>query len=183
MEFQQSRTFTNLQIAYEYELQTSTKFELFANQARSEILIEIGEAFDIISRNEIFIANRLRTLINGRVTDTAENLQEARSDEENAANNIYRTFSRIAGEEGYNDIASLFNGIANIKLNHILTLQTFQTDLQNNELFCKPQEGVWICMGCGNILTGFCAPDICPICLFPQGYYRLLTYYSGSTTA
>ncbi len=180
MDFQQSKTFANLQIAYENELQTSTKFEMFGNQAREEVLIEIGEAFDIISRNEIFIANRLRTLIKGRVTDTEENLQEAKLDEENAANNIYLAFSQIAQEEGYNDIASLFNGIANIKLNHILTLQTFQTNLQNNELFCKPQEGVWICMGCGNILTGFCAPDICPICQFPQGYYRLLSYYSAN---
>lgn len=177
MDFQQSKTFTNLQIAYEYELKANTKFGLFGNQAREEVLMEIGEIFDVIARNETFIANRLRNIINGGGTNTEQNIQEAISDENSAETDIYLQFSRVATEEGYTNIAALFNGIANIKLNHILRLQTSLNDIQNNELFCKQQEGVWICMGCGNILTGLCAPAICPICGFPQGYYRLLSYY------
>ncbi len=182
MDFQQSRTFTNLQTAYQFELQASTKYTMFGNQARDEVLIEIGEAFDVIARNERFIAHRLRTLIKGGETSTEENLREAIQDEENAEYNIYLEFSRVADEEGYTDIASLFNGIANIKLNHVLELQTLENNLATGQLFCKQQEGVWICIGCGNILTGVCAPEICPICGFPQGYYRLLSYYTGRTT-
>ena len=51
MDFQQSRTYQNLLNAYDYELMSSTIFELYADQARRETLIEISNVFDIITRN------------------------------------------------------------------------------------------------------------------------------------
>ncbi len=173
MDFQQSQTYINLQNAYAFQLQTSAKFVNFSVTADQEVFIEISNIFDTIARNERVIAQRLRIILNGGESDTLQNLIEATADEEYAETALYREYSRIASEEGYNDIASLFNGIGNIKLNHSILLQSATTDMINNEVFCKKEETLWICLACGNILSGVCAPEICPICGYPQGYYEV----------
>ncbi|MBB2182427.1 rubrerythrin family protein [Lachnospiraceae bacterium MD1] len=172
MDFQSSRTYANLQIAYEDALRANAKYGLFSKKANQDVLMEISFIFNTASRNEQFVAERLRNILNGGTPTTLQNLGES-SNYELEESSLYRDFARIANEEGYTDIASLFSGIANIKLNHNYTFQTLITEIQNNELFCKPNETLWVCLGCGNILSGLCAPDICPICGYPQGYYEL----------
>ena len=83
-------------------------------------------------------------------------------------NQLYREYAQIANEEGYSDIGALFNGVANIDLNHGLQLQNYYNDVIRDQVFCKDEENLWICMQCGNILSGFCAPERCPISAFPK---------------
>jgi rubrerythrin len=173
MNFQQSQTFTNLQAAYEDSLRANAKYNLFSKKANQDVLLEIAFIFETTARNEQFIAERIRNILSNGIPSTFDNLTEA-SNEELAESNVYREYSSIALDEGYNDIASFFSGIANIRLNHYSTLQSKIIEIQNDQLFCKPEPGLWICMGCGNILSGECAPERCPICGYPQGYYRLL---------
>lgn len=175
MEFQQSRTFNNLLNAYQSELIAATYYSLNADQARLEGYIEIGNIFDIISRNTREHARIWqRQLNNGILPNTEQNLLNS-SEIETGVVETYREYSKIAREEGYLDIASLFNGIANIELNHDLCFRTQYSNILRGEVFCKPEETLWICMQCGNILSGTCAPIICPVCGFPQGYYKLFT--------
>ena len=173
MDFQQSNTYQNLISAYEYETQSNGKYDIYSIKARQEVLLGISFSFETISRNSRFLSERLRNLINGKEFNTEQNLTEAADSELYAGNSMYRDFSRIALEEGYGDIASLFNGIANTKLNHNYALQSYLTDIENNTLFCKNEAKLWICLGCGNILSGLCAPTICPLCGYPQGFYEL----------
>lgn len=173
LDFQQSKTYINLQNALQNELQTNAKMQLFRKKAEQDQLLECRFIFDTAARNGEFISERLRRILYGGDPSTLENLLEASDDVENAEKNIYREYSRIAIEEGYTDIASLFNGIGNIKLNHNVTFHNAANDIQKNELFCKQTENLWICLGCGNIISGVCAPEICPICGYPQGYYQL----------
>lgn len=177
LDFQSSQTYINLQNALKNEFETSTKYDMFGVQARDESLIEVSNIFNNISENQILIAQRLWGLINDGDTTTLENLRDAASDEEYAERELYREYSRVALEEGYDDLAQLFNGIANIKLNHTVVFQTTATELEDGSMFCKEEEGLWLCLGCGNILIGLCAPEICPICLKPQSYYQFLRYY------
>lgn len=173
MELRDSVTFTNLQEAYKSTLATNGKYDLFSKKADQDTLIEIHQIFDTASRNELFISERLRRIIFDGTPNTLQNLIEARED---AAfeSNLYREYARKAQEEGFGDISSLFNGIANIRLNHESIFQSLIIEIQTNELFCKKEESLWVCLGCGNILSGPCAPDICPICGYPQGYYQFL---------
>lgn len=173
MDFQQSKTYQNLKNAFAYETQSKAKYDIYSIRARQEVLLGISFSFDTLSRNDRFIAERLRNLINGEEFNTQQNLTEATDNELYAGNTMYRDFSQIAVEEGYGDIASLFNGIANIKLNHNYALQTHLDNMQNDTLFCKNEAKLWVCLGCGNIMSGLCAPTICPICGYPQGYYEL----------
>jgi rubrerythrin len=173
LEFKESRSYLNLQTALENELRSNALYALYRKRSDQEVLLQISNVFETISRNSQFIAERLRRILNDGDTSTYQNLLDAANTESFVANNLYNEFSRIALEEGYNDLASLFNGIANIKLNHYSTLFTYAENMENNELFCKDIDNLWICIGCGNIISGICAPALCPICEYPQGYYKI----------
>jgi rubrerythrin len=174
MDFQQSRTFINLQSAFEGELVNSSKYEIYGIRARQEGYQQIGYAFDVISRYEREHAVIwLKLLNNGELPSTLQNLIEGANDEAYKGNNVYRDYAQIAREEGFNSIGSLFDGVANIELNSEVIFQTFADDITSNQVFCKNQEVLWVCINCGNIMGGLCAPAICPICGFPQGYYQV----------
>ena len=175
MDFVQSSSYNNLIKALEDSYRASGKQLLFSKKANQDNLIQVSFQFDTSSRNNEFIAERLHRELYGEDTSTLDNLIEA-SNESLEESSEYREYSRIAMEEGYDRLASLFNGIANIKLNHNTDFNILIRDIRNNQLLCKPSEVLWICLGCGNILSGLCAPEICPVCGYPQGYYELLSY-------
>jgi rubrerythrin len=175
MEFQQSKTYQNLRSAYERELMVSTLYDIFGDRATDEQYIAISNIFVDTARNEKEHARIfLRTLNNGTIPDTQQNLLSS-SDFENQTNTLYRDYANTAKEEGYTDLASLFNGIANIELFHNLRFRTQYDNVVKEQEFCKPESTLWICLQCGNIMGGQCAPLICPICGFPQGYYTIYT--------
>ena len=174
MEFQQSRTYSNLVSAYNAELMAATRYLIYGDRARQEGYIEIGNIYDTTARNDKEHARIwLRRINEGLLPTTEQFLLSSVEEETYAGNVMYREYARIAREEGYNDIAALFNGVANIDLNHSLEFRTLYENYIRNQLFCKPQQTLWICLQCGNILSGECAPEICPVCGFPQGYYWL----------
>ena len=174
MDFQQSKTFINLQSAFEGELISSSKYEIYGIRARQDDYQQIAYAFDVISRYEREHAIIWLKLLNdGEIPPTLQNLIESTENEANKGNNIYREYAQTAREEGYNSIGALFDGVANIELNSEVIFQTLAENIENNQVFCKPQEVLWVCINCGNIMGGLCAPAICPICGFPQGYYQV----------
>ena len=174
MEFQESRTYKNLRTAYSEELMSSTRALIFGDVARSEGYIEIGKIYETAALNNKEHARIwLRRMREGTLPTTLEALQESARQEYEAANVMYQEFASIAIEEGYQDIAALFSGVANIDFNHSYEYRAQADDIQADQVFCKPEVRLWICMQCGNIMSLQCAPAICPVCGFPQGYYRL----------
>lgn len=173
MDFQQSQTYKNLLASYEAKLQTSTYYSICSDRAAMENYIEISNLFTTTTRNEKEHARIfLRRINNGQLPSTVDNLNASLNLGSESAE-LYRKYAQVANEEGYSDIAALFNGIANIELNHNLQFRTQYTNLLNDQVFCKPVNTLWICMQCGNIMSGNCAPNVCPICGLPQGYYRV----------
>ncbi|TAH65033.1 MAG: rubrerythrin family protein [Anaerolineaceae bacterium] len=174
MDFQQSRTYANLQNAYDMELMQSTTFSINGDIVRRAGYIQIGNVFDTFQRNNKEHARIwLRQLNEGSLPSPEEALLTSSQQEYYNGNQLYREYARIAKEEGYTDIEALFNGVANIDLNHGLQLEMHYNDVVRDQVFCKNQETLWICMQCGNILSGLCAPEVCPVCGFPQDVYRV----------
>ena len=172
MDFQQSKTYLNLLSAYQSELISTSFYLLNADRARDEGFNEIGDIFDTISRNEKEHARIWQRNLNNQVLpNTEQNLLDSANREIDVAE-LYRDYASTALSEGYSDIAALFKGIANIELNHDLIFRTQYNNVVSEQVFCKPTQILWICMQCGNIMNGVCAPEICPVCGFPQGYYR-----------
>ena len=174
MDFQQSRTYANLQNAYDVELMQSTLYSIYGDIVRREGYLQIGNIYDVFQRNNKEHARIwLRQLNEGDLPTAEEALLASAQQEYYKANQLYREYARIANEEGYNEIESLFNGVANIDLNHGLQLEMNYNDVLRDQVFCKDQATMWICMQCGNILSGICAPEFCPVCGFPQNVYRV----------
>ncbi len=173
LDFQGSQTNINLRITLSNILEDSTLLDIYETKANNEVLIPISFLFNTNARNLRFIANRLYYILQGE-TNTLENLQTA-SEQEDKELRLYRQFSQIAIDEGFNDIASLFNGIANILLNHVVAYEEAINNIVSGQLYCKPEESLWICLGCGNILSGLCVPDVCPVCGVAGGFYDHLT--------
>lgn len=172
-EFINSRTYQNLQDALQRELTFSTTYKIYEEKAREEDYQQIGNVFGITADNEMEHAVIWSRFLMGGIPDTLTNLQAAAAEENFEGTDLYLEYGRVAREEGYRDIANMFEGIAAIERHHYYRFNAFADNIINNQVFCKSVSTVWVCLKCGNLVWSECAPEICPICSYPQGFYEL----------
>lgn len=172
--FANSQTFVNLQNAFNLESVESTRYRINAIQARREGYQQIGNIFDITARHEQEHAEIwMRFILEGSMPTTLENLQEAVNAEKYEGTDLFMQYAETARQEGYTDISHMFEGIAIIERHQQYKFNQLAQNIENGQVFCKPNSTVWICIICGNLVWSECAPEVCPICLYPQGYYQL----------
>ena len=46
-------------------------------------------------------------------------------------------------------------------------------NIEDNLVFQRGEDKVWICRNCGHITVGKSAPSICPVCAHPQSFMEL----------
>lgn len=174
MDFRDSQTYQNLLNAYGRELTNSAKYQIFEEKAINDEYIQVGNIFGRIAENEREHAILWRNFLNESVVPTTlENLEEARAIEEYEWTELYVDFAKTARDEGYDEIARLFDWVAKIEQHHDFIFSRLAQNIRDNQMFCKESRVVWICIKCGNLIFDTCAPDICPVCFYPQGYYEL----------
>lgn len=174
MKFSESNTFKNILKTLDGELKASTKYEIYAMKAKEDGYEQIGNIFDETSGNEREHAEIMMKLIhNGEVPDTLTNLKDSISGENAEWTNLYKGFAEEARQEGYDAIGRLFDGIASIEEYHEFRYGELAKNLEQGTLFCKEEQVWWICLNCGYIYCGECAPKHCPVCGYPQGYFEL----------
>ncbi|MDE6747680.1 MAG: rubrerythrin family protein [Lachnospiraceae bacterium] len=174
MDFKNSKTYMNLQKAYEAELMVSTRYRIYAGKAKKEGFEQIGEIFNETAGNEQEHAEIwMRLLNNKEIPDTLTNLKDAAKGEHREWTKAYQDFANTAEEEGFNDIADLFRGVASIEKHHDYRFSDLAQNIEDGTVFCKSRKSVWICMNCGYLYFGECAPSPCPVCKHPQGFYKL----------
>lgn len=173
--FTSSRTYQNLVDAYNRELIMGTKYQIYGDRARRQGYQQIGNIFDETSGNEKSHAEIwLKFIIQSdQLPPTLNNLQESAQIENFEGTDLYLEYAQVAREEGYEDIANMFEGIAVIERHHYFRFNQLANNIETNQVFCKPTSTVWICLVCGNLVWSECAPEICPICKYPQGFYEL----------
>ncbi len=47
-------------------------------------------------------------------------------------------------------------------------------NMEDQLVFERDGEMVWICRNCGHIHKGKSAPKVCPVCRHPQAYFELM---------
>lgn len=172
--FANSQTYKNLQDAFDLEAVESTKYRISAETARREGYQQIGNIFDLTARNEQEHAEIwMKFILEGVMPTTLENLQAAADAEKYEGTDLFLKYAETARSEGYTDIANMFEGIAIIERHQQYRFNQLAQNIQNNQVFCKTTSTVWVCLICGNLVWSECAPEICPICHYPQGYYQL----------
>lgn len=170
---QGSKTEANLKEAFAGESQASIKYKFFAAKAKKEGYVQIGEMFDETADNEREHAKIwYKFLHDGQIRPTMDNLMEAAGGENFEWTNMYVGYAKTAREEGFMHIAALFDGIAGIEKEHEDKFRKLLTNLKEGAVFSKQGDTIWECMNCGHICIGKKAPDTCPICKHPMGYFK-----------
>ncbi|MGL4773913.1 MAG: rubrerythrin [Clostridium sp.] len=104
-------------------------------------------------------------------SDTLKLLKLAEEHESAEFKDIYHEFAEVAKQEGFQDVATLFTNIASIEKVHAERFKTYGNMLENGSLFKDTQKENWMCTNCGFIYEGDSAPQKCPVCAHPQGYF------------
>lgn len=167
-----TKTEENLKKAFAGESEARNKYTFFAEQARKEGYQQIANIFDETAGNEKEHAEIWYKLLNGGIGTTAENLMLAAQGENYESENMYTDFARTAREEGFDEIAFLFEGVGRIEDIHDKRYRKLAENIEDGTVFKKEGEVSWVCLNCGNVHVGTEAPEICPVCGYPQGYYE-----------
>ncbi|GAI10241.1 unnamed protein product, partial [marine sediment metagenome] len=77
------------------------------------------------------------------------------------------------GEEGFKEIAEMFEGIAKIEKEHEERYQKLLGNIKKGQVFKREDKTFWKCRNCGNIYKGTEVPEICPVCKHPRAYYEM----------
>lgn len=173
-DFKESKTYLNLQNAFSGETSASGKYAMFGRKAKEEGYEQIGNIFMETSGNEREHAEIWYKILNGgEVPSTLDNLKNAYTGENYEWTTMYPDYAREAMKEGYPEIARLFEGVAAIERHHDARYRKLAQNITYDKVFCKDGKALWVCLNCGNLFYGECAPDICPVCSYPQGYYQM----------
>ena len=86
---------------------------------------------------------------------------------------MYPSFAAKAREEGFDEIAELFEGVAAIEKEHEERYRKLLKNIEDKLVFSRDGDAVWQCSNCGHIVVGKEAPEVCPVCNHPQAYFQL----------
>lgn len=173
MELKGSKTETNLLAAFAGESEARNKYTYFAAKAKKDGYVQIAKIFEETANNEKEHAKIWFKLLNGGIGSTEENLKAAAAGENYEWTDMYATFAKEAREEGFDDIARLFEQVAEIEKEHEARYLKLLANVENGLVFSKDGDTVWQCSNCGHVVIGKKAPEICPVCAHPQAYFEV----------
>lgn len=172
MDLKGSKTENNLMAAFAGESMARNKYTFFAAKAEEAGYQQIGDIFRKTAANEKEHAEIWFNLLGG-VCDTLENLKTAAEGEKSEWTQMYAEFAATARQEGFENIANLFEKVGLIEKEHEQRYRDLIMNIEKKEVFKKQEKKEWICRNCGHIHTGEEAPLACPVCGKPQGYFEL----------
>ena len=173
MELKGSKTEQNLMTAFAGESQARNKYTYFASKAKKEGYQQIAAIFEETAANEKEHAKIwFKLLEGGAVKSTVENLKASANGENYEWTDMYDGFAKTAKEEGFDDIAKLFEGVAAIEKEHEARFKKLFYNINDKLVFSSEEDSIWICRNCGHIVVGKEAPKVCPVCAHPQSYFE-----------
>ena len=173
MELKGSKTEKNLLDAFAGESMARNKYTYYASKAKKEGYEQIANFFLETANNEKEHAKIWFKLLHDGIPTTKENLKEAASGENYEWTDMYSKMAEEAREEGFDEIARLFEGVSKIEKEHEQRYLDLLKNLEEGKVFEKDGVFIWKCANCGHIHTGNKAPNVCPVCAHPQSYFHL----------
>ena len=167
-----TKTEQNLNTAFAGESQARVKYQFYASKAKKEGYEQIAAIFQETSDNEKEHAKIWYKLLHDGVADTMTNLKDAAA-ENYEYTDMYATFAKEAREEGFEEIATLFEEVGKIEKEHEARYLKLLENLDKGMTFKKDGVTIWKCRNCGYIHSGEVAPDICPVCNHPQSFFEV----------
>jgi rubrerythrin len=187
MKIKGSRTEKNLLTAFAGESQARNRYTYFASKAKKEGYEQISAIFLDSADQEKEHAKREFNFLEGGdleitaafpagiIADTASNLKAAAAGEHYEWTEMYPGFAKIAEEEGFKELGTMFRAIAIAEEHHEKRYLDLLKNLKEGKLFKRDQKVKWKCRNCGYIHEGPGAPDKCPACDHPQAYFQIMS--------
>ena len=173
-ELKGTKTEKNLQEAFAGESMARNKYTYFASKAKKDGYVQIAAIFEETAANEKEHAKMWYKLLNGgKVSDTVKNLEDAASGENFEWTDMYARMAQEAREEGFDEIAEKFEGVAAIEKEHEERYRKLLKNINDKKVFSKDGDVIWQCANCGHIVIGKQAPEVCPVCDHPQSYFQV----------
>ena len=172
-EIKGTKTEKNLNAAFAGESQARVKYQFYASKAKKEGYEQIAAIFQETSDNEKEHAKIWYKLLHDGVADTMTNLKDAADGENYEYTDMYAKFAAEAREEGFNEIAELFEKVGEIEKHHEERYRKFVENIEKGMVFKGDGVTVWKCRNCGYIHIGDSAPEVCPVCNHPQSYFEI----------
>lgn len=180
-----TKTEQNLLKAFAGESQARNRYTYFAEVAKKEGYEQIAAIFLETAEQEKEHAKRFFELLEGgqvniyeatypagRIGTTPENLLAAAQGEKEEWDTLYPTFAQQAIEEGFSNIAGVFDHIAGVEAEHERRYLKLLSRITDGDFFHRHHDIWWQCRNCGYICKAADAPKICPTCLHPQAYFE-----------
>ena len=181
-----TETEKNLMKAFAGESQARNRYTYYAVVAKKEGLVQISHIFEETANQEKEHAKRFFKFLEGgevTVTDTfpagtigstLDNLKAAAEGEEHEWEEMYPAFAATAREEGFNEIAAVFDAISIAEKQHGKRYRDLAENLEGGMVFKRNGTVTWRCRNCGYLHEGNEAPKLCPACIHPQAHFELL---------
>ncbi len=171
MELKGSKTEANLMAAFAGESQARNKYTYYESQAKKEGYEQIAAIFRETADNEKEHAKLWFKLLNdGNIPNTVSNLKDAASRENYEWTNMYKEFAEVAREEGFDDIAALFDGVNQIEKEHEERYLKLLKNIEDDMVFVSEEETIWVCRNCGHVYRSKEALEVCPVCKHGKAY-------------
>jgi rubrerythrin len=181
-----TQTEKNLLTSFVGESQARNRYTYFAGRARKDGFMQIAAIFEETANQEKEHAKRFFSLLQGGeinvtgsfpagvIGSTLENLRAAAAGELHEHTVMYPEFAGVAEEEGFQDIAFIFNAVAVAEKQHEKRYRDLSRNIETEQVFKREKSVVWSCRNCGYLHEGVEAPGACPACAHPQSYYEIL---------
>ena len=187
-----TQTEKNLLAAFAGESQARNRYTYSASKAKKEGYVQISQIFEETANHEKEHAERFCSFLEGgeveiqagypagfpvegsAVGDTAANLAHAAAGEKFEWTELYPSFAAKAQEEGFPQIAALFNAVCVAEKQHEKRYAKLAANIADGSIFKRGVEAVWACLNCGYIFVGAEPPTACPACLHAQTYFELV---------
>jgi len=181
-----TQTEKNILTAFAGESQARNRYTFFASAANKEGYVQVGKIFEETAAQEKEHAERLFKMLEGGevsitasfpagvIGKTADNLKESFTGEDYEWQTMYPGFAKTAREEGFAEIADVFERIAVAEKQHSRRYQALRKNIEDGSVFKKDKPVVWRCINCGYIHTGKTPPEKCPACAHEKKYFEIL---------
>ena len=156
-----TRTEKNLLTAFAGESQARNRYDYYASVAKKEGYVQIADIFAETANQEKEHAKRLFKFLEGGeveisaafpagvIGNTAENLKAAAAGENYEWTDMYPAFAKVAREEGFNEIADVFEAIAIAEKQHEKRYKELLANVEAGKVFKKDQVVTWRCRKIG----------------------------------
>ena len=191
MKLKDSQTYLNLARSYAAECQARTRYEFIEYGARYNGYKNIADIVDEIVYQEFNHARMFYTFIQESEDkqidnidieagfpfkekwDLMENLRLASEDEQKDGE-AYEEFAKVAREEGFEEIAKLFEDTKMVEDYHKRVFLELYEQMKNDTLYKKDKPVLWVCADCGYMATSEEAWEECPLCQAKRGSIKLI---------